>query len=247
MEAEESDKESIMLPPHQRKLFEALVETGTPIVFVLMSGSAMDLRYADEHASAVINAWYPGALGGKAIADILFGKTSPSGKLPVTFYSSDADLPDYCDYSMKGRTYRYIEKDPLYPFGFGLSYASIRYSDMKLGSSSIREGEGLSVEVSAVNSSSIASDDVVQIYVRSDSEFAVPNHSLKAFCRIHLEANETKTVRLDLSPDSFFDVNNDGEKIFDAKSFVISAGNGQPDERSKSLGVSSVSAVIKAE
>lgn len=119
------DKESLELPLCQQKLLEAVATAGKPVVTVLMSGSAMDLRYADQHTNAVLEAWYPGAEGGTALADILFGKVSSSGKLPVTFYYDTDDLPEFTDYSMENRTYRYMKKEALYPFGFGLTYGDV--------------------------------------------------------------------------------------------------------------------------
>mgnify|MGYP000701722625 CR=1 FL=1 len=168
------DKPDLYLPGPQRELLEAVCGCGRPVVLCLMSGSAIDLNYADSHANAVLQLWYPGARGGRAAADILFGNSSPSGKLPVTFYRSLEGFPDFEDYSMKGRTYRYLEKEPLYPFGYGLTYGRTEIRDVRPDGEA-SETDGLTVRGVAVNTGRYGTDDVIQAYIKNEeSAYAVP-------------------------------------------------------------------------
>jgi beta-glucosidase len=141
------DRTNLDLPKTQQDLLEAVAATGKPVVVVLMSGSAIAMNWANDHAAALLEAWYPGEAGGEAIADVLTGKANPSGRLPITFYASDGQLPPFTDYSMKNRTYRYFPGDPLYRFGYGLSYTTFRYSDLKLSTESLQAGEPLTADV----------------------------------------------------------------------------------------------------
>ncbi len=158
-----------------------------------MTGSPMDLRWCDDNVEAIVQAWYPGAEGGTALADLLFGKSDFSGRLPLTFVKKTEDLPDFLDYSMKNRTYRYIENDPLYPFGYGLTYNDYIYSDLKLNSTTVTPGDDLELNVRVKNNTNYSGHEVVQIYLR-DNEASVetPNHSLVAFESIHLEPRQEK-------------------------------------------------------
>lgn len=239
------DKLDLSIPACQQRLLEAVAAVGKPTVVVLTAGSAMDLRYADENANAVLNAWYPGSQGGRAVADILFGEVSPSGKLPVTFYNDVKDLPEFTDYAMKGRTYRYIETSCLYPFGYGLTYGSVELSDLELLTASADQGAKLSVNIT--NKSDVAIEEVVQCYIKdNESALAVRNHNLCAFKRVALAAGESKTIELEIEPMAFTVVDEDGKRKIDSSSFRVFVGISQPDDRSVELtGIKPLQADIK--
>ncbi len=221
------DKMDIFLPESQRKLVEAVLATGTPTIVITMMGSSIN-PLADK-ANAFIHAWYPGADGGIALADILFGKVSPSGKLPVTFYEDAALLPDFCDYSMANRTYRYAENNVLYPFGFGLTY-----SEVSVDAASEQDGK---VSVTVTNKGAVDVDEVVQLYIRSDeSEHEVTNTRLCGFKRISLKAGESKTVELVLPKCAFEVVDDSGKRFVAGGSYSLWAGISQPDGLSQKLG-----------
>lgn len=224
------DKPNLKLPGLQDRLLERILQTGKPIIVVNLSGSAVDLSFADQHADAVVQAWYPGAQGGLAIARLLFGAFSPAGRLPVTFYQSDDDLPDFQDYSMVGRTYRYFDKPVLYPFGYGLSYTNFVYSDMKMERNHIHAGEEITCSVSVTNVGNYDSDEVVQLYLE-DKETSVraPRYQLKGFQRIFLKQGETKNVSFTLRPRDMELVLDDGNSIIEPGEFVVYIGGGQPD------------------
>lgn len=231
-DAGNGDKDSLQLPEPQRILMDTVFASGKPVVVVNMTGSAVDLRVANEKANAIIQAWYPGARGGKDIADILFGEVSPSGKLPVTFYNSDADLPDFRDYSMGNRTYRYFNGTPLFPFGFGLTYGNCKATAITASG----DTSTAKVNVTVRNDSATATEDVLQIYIKDEeSEFAVRNHSLCAFKRVKLAAGEEKQVEIDIYERAFTSVNDDGERAIRSKKFTLFAGFSQPDSRSAEL------------
>ena len=230
------DKIDLSLPEPQRFLLEKLAETGKPLVLVLLAGSAMDLNFAQEHCSAILQAWYPGGRGGKAVAEVLFGKYSPSGKLPVTFYKCLEDLPDFTDYSMKGRTYRYLEKEPLYPFGFGLTYGKA-YVETAAITSCAEENKDLTVEAEIVNMGDREVEEVVQVYCKNlDSSLAVPNHSLCAFQRVRVSAGGRQKLGLVVPWSAFLTVGEEGERVFDGNAYRIYVGTSQPDQRSLALG-----------
>ena len=227
---ENPDKPDLLLPAPQRKLLHAVLNAGKPTVLVLLAGSSVDVSEAEEHADAILLAWYPGARGGKAVADLLFGKESPSGKLPVTFYRNEAlsEMPSFTDYSMKGRTYRYYERVPLYPFGYGLSYAEIELIGMNA------ERESASVLVR--NRSKFPAEEVVQLYIRDEnSKDAPPNPILCGFQRIRLEACETKEIRISIDPRAYTVVTEEGERIPGSGCWTLYAGFGQPDKRTEEL------------
>ena len=226
----DGDKESLALPACQRLLLEKVLEVGKPVVLVLMTGSAMDLREADERCAAVLQAWYPGARGGYAIADVLFGRVSPSGKLPVTFYRSTEDLPEFTNYDMKNRTYRYYTGEALYPFGYGLSYADIRLLSAEASE------DGMTVRARVKNFSDFAAAEVVQVYVRDEeSPFAPANPALCGFERVRLEAGEEKAVEVALSKHAYTVVNDRGERVPGSGSYAVWCGFNQPDARSEAL------------
>ena len=225
------DKADLLLPAPQRKLMEVIAGTGKPVVLVNMTGSAMDLRFADAHFSAVVQGWYPGARGGKAIAELLFGKYSPSGKLPVTFYNSADDLPAFTDYAMENRTYRYFKGDVLYPFGFGLTYGRTAVTAV-----SAEKAEGGWRVTASLEHSGAAGGDVVEVYIRdNESKFAVRNHSLCAFKPVSFSGDETKTVELFVPDRALEIVDDSGERRVDSRSFTLHVGVSQPDARSCAL------------
>ena len=229
------DKKDLHLPKVQEELIEKVTAVGKPTIVVLMAGSAIDLNYAEEHCNAVLMAWYPGARGGRAIADILFGNVSPSGKLPVTFYKGLEDLPEFTDYSMKNRTYRYMEQEALYPFGYGLTYGDTEVKEAKVLGEVTKESD-IRVEVSLKNVGETDTDEVVQIYIKDlDSKLAVPNHNLCAFKRISLKAGEEKTVEMTVPNRAMSVVDEEGERHIDSKNFKLFVGFSQPDERSRRL------------
>ena len=191
------DRTSLDLPDSQEKLVEALIATGKPVVVVLTSGSAISANYAGEHATALLEAWYGGEEAGAAIAETLAGTNNPAGRLPVTFYKSVAQLPSFRDYAMKGRTYRYFQGDPLYTFGFGLSYSKFEYS----GLSATRASKGAEISVTVKNTSAREGDEVVQLYVGGGPGEEAPIRSLRGFQRVHLRAGESRQVSFTLSPD----------------------------------------------
>ena len=229
------DKLNLDLPGRQQKLLETVVSMGKPVILILGVGSALAINYAQEHCAAILNVWYPGGQGGRATADILFGKYSPGGKLPVTFYKSTDDLPEFTDYSMKNRTYRYFTGEALYPFGYGLTYSTVELSDLKADNSG-SVGKELTIAITLKNTGTYDVEEVVQCYIKNiDSDLAPANHSLCAFKRIALKSGESKTVELSISPASFEVVNDKGERVIDGKKFLIYAGVSQPDSRSIEL------------
>lgn len=225
------DKADLLLPAPQRKLMEVVAGTGKPVVLVNMTGSAMDLRFADAHFSAVVQGWYPGARGGKAIAELLFGKYSPSGKLPVTFYNSADDLPAFTDYAMENRTYRYFKGDVLYPFGFGLTYGRTAVT-----AAAAEKTEGGWRVTASLEHSGAAGGDVVEVYIRdNESKFAVRNHSLCVFKPVSFSGDETETVELFVPDRALEIVDDSGERRVDSRSFTLYVGVSQPDARSCAL------------
>ena len=227
------DKNDLLLPQCQRTLMEKVLEVGKPTVIVLIAGSSVDLQEAGEKADAVLFGWYPGVMGGKAISDILFGKISPSGKLPVTFYhQSDLEkMPDFTDYSMKDRTYRYFTGKPLYPFGFGLTYSKVEIESAKVCTAD----DGLKVHVIAKNTGKIDTQDVIQVYAQNTGSPNAPARArLVSFRRVCLKAGEMDSFELDVCPDNLLVVNDKGERIKEGK-VVLYAGTCQPDEYSCEL------------
>lgn len=231
------DKNDLLLPESQRTLMDAVLAVGKPTVVCLMAGSAIDLSAAQEKASAVLQLWYPGARGGKAVADILFGACSPSGKLPVTFYrdSDLQDMPAFEDYSMKGRTYRYLEREPLYPFGYGLTYGDVRVESAQAAKRDETSGD-VTLTASVKNVGSVSTQDVIQVYIKdANSPYAVPNHSLCAFLRVSLAAGETKDIEIKVPGSAFLVVNDEGEFVAGSGNCTLYVGTGQPDARTAAL------------
>ncbi|HHX59233.1 MAG TPA: glycoside hydrolase family 3 protein [Epulopiscium sp.] len=230
------DKVDLSLPASQIKLLEAVVQTNTPTIVVINSGSNMDLTYADENCLAIIQDWYSGSRGGEALAQILFGDYSPSGRLPLTFYKSAEQLPDFKDYSMEGRTYRYFKDTPLYPFGYGLSYTSFEYSDFTIDKKEIKVGDNIEISVNVKNTGEILADEVVQVYIRdNESTYIVANHSLCGFKRVSLDPGEKKIVTFTITSESMGVVNNEGDRVIEPGKFTLFIGGHQPDYRSCDL------------
>lgn len=233
------DKKDLELPQVQQRLLEKITKLGKPVILCLIAGSAINLSFADEHCNGILQTWYPGARGGKAVADILFGKCSPSGKLPVTFYRSLDNMPEFTDYSMANRTYRFMKEEALYPFGYGLTYGNVVCNLAKVVEP-VTKYEDIKVQVTVENKGNIGTEDVIQIYIKDlESKYAVPNYSLCGFKRLRLEPQEKKLVNVTIPFDSLKVVNEHGDKILDSSKFEISIGTCQPDVRSTKLVINS--------
>jgi Glycosyl hydrolase family 3 C terminal domain. len=238
----QGDRNDLNLPAVQENLLKAIHALGKPIVLVLVGGSAVAVNWANDNLPAILCAWYPGQDGGTAIADVLFGQYNPAGRLPVTFYKSEADLPLFDDYSMAGRTYRYFQGQPLYPFGFGLSYTTFAYTNLRVSANPISTGDTLVVSADVQNTGTRAGDEVVQVYIsHSPTSDTAPIRSLRGFQRIHLTPRESKTVSFELTPWAFSQVDDTGRRINQPGARVIHIGGGQPDAQQRS----SLSATIE--
>jgi beta-glucosidase len=230
------DKKHLNLPGVQQDLIESVAKTGKPVILVLLSGSALAVTWADKNLPAIIQAWYPGEEGGNAIASLLFGDFSPSGKLPVTFYKTTEELPDFADYSMKNRTYRYMENEALYPFGYGLSYTKSIYSNLKLSDTVSQVGKTIKVSATIKNIGSYSSDETVQLYVKDvEASVEVPKYQLKGIKKIYLSPGEEKEFTFELTPRHLALINNDGKCILEPGDFEVFIGGSQPDRRSIEL------------
>jgi len=222
------DRVSIDLPEIQIQLLKKLHALGKPIILVLMNGSALSVNWADENLPAILEAWYPGQEGGTAIADVLFGDYNPAGRLPVTFYKSVDQLPPFENYDMKGRTYRYFKGEPLYAFGYGLSYSKFSYSNLKVPKT-LSTKDNVTIEVEVENTGAFAGDEVVQLYIKHQvTDIPVPVHALQGFRRIHLEKGEKKTVSFTLSPKQLSVINNNNERIVVPEKLELFIGGQQP-------------------
>lgn len=227
------DRTSILLPAIQTKYLQELQSTGKPVVFIMMTGSAVAIPWEDQHIPAILNAWYGGQHAGTAIADVLFGDYNPAGRLPVTFYAGDNDLPDFNSYDMKGRTYRYFTGKPLYPFGYGLSYSSFSYDGLTLPAT-LAKGKSLQVKVRITNKGKMDGEEVAQLYVSHTGRTGnAPLRALKGFQRIALKAGESRTVSFTLTPDMLSLVNKDGKLVQPSERIQISVGGGQPGVSNK--------------
>ena len=227
--AASGDKMDLLLPQPQRKLMERVLAVGKPTVVILMAGSSIDVSEAQEKADAILLTWYPGAGGGKAVADLLFGKASPSGKLPVTFYRNEAleEMPDFTDYSMKNRTYRYYAGEPLYPFGYGLTYGDVQLTNL----SADRNSASVTLE-----NRGRATEEVLQLYIHDDASSDAPtNPILCGFLRVKLEAGETQEISVPIDPAAYTVVNEAGQRVPGSGKWTLYAGLGQPDKRTEAL------------
>lgn len=226
------DKPDLAFPKPQQKLIDTVIKSGKPFITVVMTGSAMDLTLLSEHSSAIMQAWYPGARGGRSIGDIIFGKVNPSGKLPVTFYRNTDDLPDFEDYSMKGRTYRFIETEPLYPFGYGLTYSDVSIDEARI------EGDrtsGAKISVTVRNDSSMTAAEVVQVYAKSDDVDEARNGKLAGFARVTCEAGKSVDIVIDIPSENLRVVRQDGSRVLPEGEIKLYVGFGQPDARTEAL------------
>lgn len=230
------DKPNLDLPGLQQELLERIHKTGKPIILVLLSGSALAVNWADENIPAIIQGWYPGSQGGRAIASLIFGDYSPSGRLPVTFYRSTEELPDFRDYSMENRTYRYMKQEALYPFGYGLSYSKFEYSSLSLDQTNIDLGQDVNVSVVVKNVGNYEADEVVQLYLKDvEASVRVPNWELKGVKRISLKPGEEVKLDFTVTARQMALIDNDGRCVLEPGLFELFVGGSQPDSRSEKL------------
>jgi len=230
------DRWSLDLYPTQQALLEEIHKTGKPVILVLFSGSPFTMEWADNHVPAIIQAWYPGEEGGTALADILFGDYSPGGRLPVTWVRSLDDIPAFADYSMQGRTYRYCEKPPLYPFGYGLSYTEFKYRNLKLDRSEVPLGESLGLSVEVENLGNWDGDEVVQVYLQDVAASArVPHYQLCGFQRIRLRKGERRSLFFVVTARQMAFIDKAGGCVLEPGEFIVHVGGSQPDPRSVEL------------
>ena len=232
---ETGDRSDIRLPQGQEAFLRQIKASGTPVVLILAGGSP--IAFPEDIADAILFMWYPGEEGGNAVADVLFGDVSPSGKLPLTFPKSVEQLPPYEDYAMAGRTYRYATEEPLFPFGFGLSYSQFSYDSLQVSSSTMTKEESLTVSVKVCNTGRRDAEEVVQLYLSDlEASVAVPLYALKGFQRIALKAGENQTVTFSVTPDMMKLVNDSGEHILEPGKFKVTVGGSSPGKRSETLG-----------
>ncbi|HEX9653165.1 MAG TPA: glycoside hydrolase family 3 C-terminal domain-containing protein, partial [bacterium] len=233
----QGDRRDIRLPQNQIDFLKTIRSRANKLVVVITAGSAIACPEVFEMADALLYVWYPGEQGGKAVADVLFGDAVPSGRLPVTFPKSVEDLPPFEDYSMIGRTYRYTTKEPLFPFGFGLSYTSFKYSDLKLSSDKLKKGSTLTAEITVTNTGKASGEDVVQLYITDvKASTRVPLSSLQGFQRVFLNAGESKTVSFTVGAAAMQMVNDRGERVIEPGDFKVMVGGAAPVRRSMELG-----------
>ena len=226
------DREDIQLPAVQRNVVKALKQAGKRVVFVNFSGSAMGLVPESRNCEAILQAWYPGQAGGTAIADVLFGKYNPAGRLPVTFYKSVDQLPDFQDYSMRGRTYRYFQGEALYPFGYGLSYTTFEYGKAKLSKGAMAKNESVTLTVPVANTGKVAGEEVVQVYIHRVDDKEGPIKSLKAFKRIPLKAGQATKVELELPAERFecFDAQSNAMRVMSGKYEILYGSSSRAED-----------------
>ena len=222
------DRTSLALPAIQREMLKELQATGKPVVFVLMTGSAIGLEWESQNIPAIINAWYGGQAAGQAVADVIFGDYNPAGRLPVTFYRSVDDLPDFEEYSMRNRTYRYFTGTPVYPFGYGLSYTTFKYASLNV--TPVSGNQSYKVTATVTNAGNRAGDEVVQLYLANSRDFITPIRSLKGFERIHLKPGESQTVEFNLTPEDLSVVSPSGSLTPMKDNVIFSVGGGQPSD-----------------
>ncbi|MFP4660886.1 MAG: glycoside hydrolase family 3 C-terminal domain-containing protein [Halanaerobiales bacterium] len=232
------DKLDLSLPGLQLELLKAVKETGKPVVLVLLNGSAVEVNWADENIDAILEAWYPGEEGGTAVADILFGDYNPAGRLPVTFVKSMEQLPPFRDYNMKNRTYRYMEEEPLYPFGYGLSYTDFDYSNLSVDKTVVdtENNNEIIVKVDVKNTGDRSGDEVVQLYITAlEASFTVPTWELRGVRRINLNPGAKETIEFTITPHNLSLIDEEGTRLFEPGKYRIYVGGQQPDNRSKAL------------
>ena len=223
------DRTDIGLPKGQEALLKAVSATGKPVVLVLLNGSALAVNWANDHVPAIVEAWYPGEEGGTAIADVLFGTYNPGGRLPVTFYKSVDQLPPFTDYSMQGRTYRYFEGEPLYPFGYGLSYTKFKYSNLKVNRNTIKAGDSVTITAEVQNVGESGGDEVVQCYVTDvAASVPVPIRNLAGVKRLFLRPGERQSISFTLIPRQLSIIDGQGRRVIEPGEFLVSVGGKQP-------------------
>jgi len=231
------DRTNLDLPKDQLNLLKALKATGKPVVMVVTSGSPIALNWENENIPAILQAWYPGEEGGNAVADVLFGDYNPAGRLPLTYYRSVNDLPDFENYNMKGRTYRYFNGTPLFPFGFGLSYTTFSYTDLKINKANATPNETITISFNLKNTGSFDGEEVVQLYVRNlDSKEEQPLKSLRGFNRIHIAKNKNTNVELSFKIDDlkYFSIRKN-DFVVDPGRYEIMVGSSSEDIRLKEI------------
>lgn len=237
MSRHKGDRVNIGLPDNQMDFLRNIRSKAKKLVVVITAGSAMAIPEVYEMADALIYAWYPGEQGGLAVGNVIFGKTNPSGKLPVTFVKSIDDLPPYEDYDMTNRTYRYMEVDPLFPFGFGLSYTDFEFSNLEIDKTAITSNENVQVTVDVQNTGDFFGEEVIQLYITDDEASTItPKHALKGFQRVALDPGEQKKISFILTPQAFSLVRDDGSSVVEPGSFTVSIGSSTPSKRSMELG-----------
>lgn len=222
------DRTSLDLPKPEEDLIEAVAASGKPLVVVLMNGSALGVNWAKAHANAILESWYAGEEGGTAVAQTLSGKNNPSGRLPVTFYKDVHQLPNFEDYSMKGRTYRYFEGEPLWPFGYGLSYTSFTYGDLTMPEAILNAGDRLHASVTVANTGKMDGDEVVELYLQFPDLAGAPRRALRGFQRVHLAAGASQKIEFELNPRDLSMVTDLGDIIVAPGRYTLSVGSGQP-------------------
>lgn len=222
------DRTNLDMPQPEEELVQAVAATGKPLVVVLMNGSALGVNWEKAHANAVLEAWYSGEEGGAAIAQTLRGKNNPAGRLPVTFYKDVHQLPNFEDYSMEGRTYRYFRGEPLWPFGYGLSYTTFAYNDLSLPDAPIHAGDSLNASVTVTNTGKIVGDEVVQLYLKFPDVSGAPIRALRGFQRVHLEPGASQKIEFKLGPRDLSMVTEAGDIIVPQGKYTVSIGGGQP-------------------
>jgi beta-glucosidase len=227
------DRTDIKLPASQEKMLTQVAATGKPLVVVLLNGSALAVNWAEQHANAILDAWYPGEAGGNAIAGTLSGANNPGGRLPVTFYTSLDELPPFTDYAMQNRTYRYFQGKPLYAFGYGLSYTKFSYAHVKLSSETVHAGDTLTVVADVTNTGKLAGDEVAELYLlppHDGNGGLSPNLQLEGFTRIHLLPGQTRQVAFKLSPRQLSEVDAQGVRSVQPGKYLLSVGGSQPKD-----------------
>jgi beta-glucosidase len=234
----EGDRRDIGLPENQLRFLKSLREgNDQPIIVVLTGGSPLAIPEVHELADAILYVWYPGEQGGNGVADVIFGDVAPSGRLPITFPKSTDQLPPYEDYNMKGRTYRYMTEEPLYPFGFGLSYMHFEYSDLRLGSMEIEKGDDQIALVNVRNIGDRRAEEVVQLYITDlNADVETPNYSLKGFKRVDFRPGQRKTVSFKITPEMMSIVNEQGRTVLEPGKVMVSIGGCCPGDRGIALG-----------
>jgi beta-glucosidase len=237
LSAQNGDRADIALPQSQKDYIKELAVHGARIVLVLTGGSPIALDEIEDMVEAILFVWYPGMEGGRAIADVIFGDVSPSGKLPITFPKSLDQLPAFDDYSMNNRTYRYMTEEPLYPFGFGLSYTRFEYSELQLDKPTLALGNSLNVSLTLTNCGEADSAEVVQFYLSDlHASTIIPRHHLIGFERVALKAGESRTLKFTLTPEMMSFINDEGKLTLEPGEFRLEVGGCSPSRRGQELG-----------